>query len=461
MPTDTDLRFERWWMRAAAIFSAVLIVGFFAAEFSGLIRLGEWLANGIAGLPAAVEAVLAHYAALTPAMLLIPLLIGGGVGAAATWFAVPGVHRSRHALIGAGLGALSGQMLTAGLRHCTYAPEAPPGEQIAGFALTALSALALLLPAWTLMRGGTGGAAGTFRSPWTAYLLLAPTLLSLGLFLYLPGIQTAALSLSLRRFPLPQERFVCLGNYAALTADPIYQNSFVTTLAITAAIVAISLTAALGIAVLASQKVRFIAVYRAVLIAPFALSPVVSGVIFLALFREGSSGVLSALLIGLFGGAPNWLRDPSIARWVIVAASVWNILGFNILFYLAGLQNVPRDLLEAAQIDGANRAQRFLRVTLPLLSPYTFFLLIANVTYGFYGVYGAVDALTQGGPPLGAAGQLGGATDMLIYKLYQDAFSPGSPVGLAAAQAVVLFILVAGLTLLQFGRVERRVTYGG
>ncbi|NUQ07149.1 MAG: hypothetical protein HUU31_24930, partial [Anaerolineae bacterium] len=91
MPTDTDLRFERWWMRAAAIFSAVLIVGFFAAEFSGLIRLGEWLANGIAGLPAAVEAVLAHYAALTPAMLLIPLLIGGGVGAAATWFAVPGV----------------------------------------------------------------------------------------------------------------------------------------------------------------------------------------------------------------------------------------------------------------------------------------------------------------------------------------------------------------------------------
>jgi sn-glycerol 3-phosphate transport system permease protein len=125
------------------------------------------------------------------------------------------------------------------------------------------------------------------------------------------------------------------------------------------------------------------------------------------------------------------------------------------------LQNVPKDLLEAASIDGATRIQRFVRITFPLLAPFTFFLMVTNVTYAFYGIYGAVDTLTQGGPPMGPAGQFGGATNVLIYKLYEDAFNPGSPAGLAAAQAVVLFVMVAGFTLLQFRYVERRITYGG
>jgi sn-glycerol 3-phosphate transport system permease protein len=123
------------------------------------------------------------------------------------------------------------------------------------------------------------------------------------------------------------------------------------------------------------------------------------------------------------------------------------------------LQNVPQDLLEAAQIDGANRVQRFFRITFPLLAPFSFFLLVTNVTYSFYGIYGAIDTLTAGGPPLGAAGSLGGATNVLIYKLYEDAFNPGSPAGLAAAQAVILFIIVAGITLLQFRTLESRITY--
>ena len=229
---------------------------------------------------------------------------------------------------------------------------------------------------------------------------------------------------------------------------------------ITVAVVLISLALSLGIAVLASQKIRYAVVYRVILISPFALSPIVTGVLFLALFREGGTGILSFLALQIFGSAPSWLRDPTLARWVIIGASVWNILGFNILFYIAGLQNVPKDLLEAAQIDGATAIQRFARITFPLLSPYTFFLLITNVTYAFYGVYGAIDTLTQGGPPIGAAGQFGGATNVLIYKLYEDGFSPGSPLGLAAAQAVVLFVVVAGLTFLQFQFVERRVTYG-
>jgi sn-glycerol 3-phosphate transport system permease protein len=128
---------------------------------------------------------------------------------------------------------------------------------------------------------------------------------------------------------------------------------------------------------------------------------------------------------------------------------------------VAGLQNVPRDLQEAAAIDGANRVQRFFRIVLPMLAPYTFFLLVTNVTYAFYGIYGAIDMLTQGGPPIGAAGALGGATEMLIYKLYQDGFRPGAPIGSAAAQAVFLFTIVAGLTVLQFRTIERNITYGG
>ncbi|MDZ4769174.1 MAG: sugar ABC transporter permease [Chloroflexota bacterium] len=454
-----DLRFERLWTRAALVLAGTLILFFIISQFEGLLRLPAWIAAGLARIPDAIGVIMAHYAALTPSMLIIPLIVGAAFGALTTALVVPG-RKPRDLAIGALAGAIGGQILTIGLRHCTYAAEAPFGEAIAGGVLTCASALILLAPVWTALRGRVAAAPGIFKAPGLAYALLAPSLAILTIFLYIPTAQMVALSLNLRRFPLPQERFVCLGNYAALASDAIYQTSFITTLAITAAIVAVSLVTALGIAVLASQKVRFIAVYRAFLIWPFALSPVVTGVIFLALFREGTSGILSYALTQMFGDAPSWLRDPNWARAVIVASSVWNILGFNILFYIAGLQNVPKDLLEAAQIDGANVAQRFLRVTVPLLAPYTFFLLITNITYGFYGVYGAVDALTQGGPPLGAGGQFGGATNMLIYKLYEDAFSPGSPVGLAAAQAVVLFALVAGLTLLQFGQVDRKIQYG-
>lgn len=140
-----------------------------------------------------------------------------------------------------------------------------------------------------------------------------------------------------------------------------------------------------------------------------------------------------------------------MAILAVVLASVWKSLGFNILFYIAGLQNVPNDLREAAAIDGANTFQRFWLITVPLLSPITFFLVITNVTYAFFDLFGTIDTMTAGGPV--------GATTTLIYRIYQQGFTEGR-VSYAAAQSVILFLLVIGITYLQFRTTARRVTYG-
>jgi sn-glycerol 3-phosphate transport system permease protein len=371
----------------------------------------------------------------------------------------------RGVLVGALAGAVGSQVLLYPAQHCTYYANAPSVQYRLGLLITVVSSLLVLLPLWTVMFrrrliGGEQGTAGYFRGKLPVYLLLLPNLLMLVAFLYYPGAQVVLMSLKARRFPLPQERFVCLNNYVDLSKDVIYRNSIFATAFITLMLVIITMSIALGVAVLASQKVKGAGVYRTLLIWPFALSPVVTGVIFLAMFREGGAGVINAILDSTLGIEPRWLRDENLSPWVIILASVWNGLGFNILFYIAGLQNIPQDLLEAASIDGANRVERFFRITLPLLSPFTFFLLVNNVIYAFYGIYGVVDAITQGGPPLGPGGVEGGATNVLIYKLYGDAFTAGGSAGSAAAQALILFILVAAMTLLQFRYVESRVTYG-
>jgi len=367
----------------------------------------------------------------------------------------------RGAVWGALVGGVGSQLFAYPLQHCTFAAEAPTAQYRLGLVLTGFGVLVVLVPLWTLLFGGLGrvNTAGYFQSRLTPYLLLAPTLLAMGVFLYYPAVQIITLSTKARRFPLPQERFVCLENYVNLANDQIYRSSITTTAFISLMLVILTMSTALFIAVLASQKVRGAGVYRSLLIWPFALSPVVAGLIFLSMFREGGAGVINYALDSTLGIQPRWLRDADLAPWVVILASVWNGLGFNILFYIAGLQNVPEDLLDAASIDGANRVQRFFRITLPLLSPYNFFLLVANMTYAFYGIYGVVDAITQGGPPLGPAGSQGGATKVLIYKLYEDGFTAGGSAGSAAAQSLILFLLVAGLTILQFRYVENRVTY--
>lgn len=369
--------------------------------------------------------------------------------------------------IGAVAGAIGGQVLLYPLKHCSYDPALESDLQYRmGVVITAFSTLFALVPIWTLMSNRrvqqrTSETVGYFRNRIYPYLLLLPTVFFLFIFLYYPSVQILTQSTKRIRRGNPRQIEYCLQNYIDLSESTVYKNSFSTTLWMTVAIVVITMALALGIAVLASQKIRGANIYRTLLIWPYAISPVVMGVIFLNMFRQGDAGIINWALSGLFDIQPEWLTDKDLAPWLIVGAAVWNALGFNILFYVAGLQNIPPDLLEAAAIDGANRVQRFARITFPLLSPFSFFLLVANVTYSFYNVYAIIDVLTEGGPVLGPAGIDGGATNVLIYEVYQGAFEPNARVGEASAQAVILFLLVAGITLLQFRYVERRVTYGG
>jgi len=262
-------------------------------------------------------------------------------------------------------------------------------------------------------------------------------------------IDNFRLATLLARLGTPRTVFVCVDNFTRLFQEDYYQVVF-NTFVISGGIVVIGLVISLAIAYLAFQEVRGASIYRTLLIWPYAVSPAVAGIIFLVMF-DPVAGVINHLIELLGGTGLEWIKDPWLGRFTIIAASIWKMLGYNVLFYLAGLQNVPKDLLEAAAIDGANAWQRFRRVTLPSLSPITFFLIVTNVTYAFFDIFGTIDFLTKGGPA--------GATEVMIYRIYQLGILRYD-LGKAAAQSIVLFLLVIGLTVLQFRTTGQRVTYG-
>ncbi len=346
------------------------------------------------------------------------------------------------------------------LDFCTFAPDRDPIDAAFGIGLAAAgAALALGLvrsgvQLFTTRRGkvlslGDQQPQGIFRGRLTPLLLLAPTLIILALFLYYPAIETFRLSTLLARLGAPRTVFVCVDNFTRLFHQSYYQI-LLNTAVISTGIVVIGLVLALAIAYLAFQPVRGIGIYRTLLIWPYAVSPPVAGIIFFVMF-DPIAGVINHLIALLGGTGLDWLRDPWLARVAVIVASVWKMLGYNILFYLAGLQNIPKDLIEAAAIDGANAWQRFRKVIIPGLSPITFFLIITNITYAFFDIFGTIDFLTKGGPA--------GATKVMIYEIYELGILEND-LGKAAAQSIVLFLLVIGLTILQFKTTGRRVTYG-
>ncbi|HIC89586.1 MAG TPA: sugar ABC transporter permease, partial [Anaerolineae bacterium] len=244
--------------------------------------------------------------------------------------------------------------------------------------------------------------------------------------------------------------YVGLENYGELLTSSDYQHSVVVSLAFSFGVTLLGMAISLAIALLANQKVTGARIYRMALIWPYALSPAVSGAIWLFLFNP-TAGVVNYFTSTLFGVKPDWVTVGPLALFMVTAAAVWNQLGYNIVFFLAGLQNLPGDILEAAEVDGANAWHKFWKVTLPLLSPIAFFLLVMNLIYSFFGTFGMVDVMTKGGPA--------DATNILIYNLYKDAFQNYKS-GFAAAQSVILLLIVTGLTLLQFRTTGRRVHYG-
>jgi sn-glycerol 3-phosphate transport system permease protein len=287
-----------------------------------------------------------------------------------------------------------------------------------------------------------------FRSAWLPYALLAPQIAITIVFFFWPAFQAAWFSFQLQdAFGLKTE-FVGLRNFVELFQDPRYLESFKITALFSVLVAVCGIAVSLVLATMADRVLRGALGYKTFLIWPYAVAPAVAGVLWAFLFAP-SVGIVTFALRQI-GIDWNWVLRGDQAMTLVVIASVWRQISYNFLFFLAGLQSVPKSLIEAAAIDGAGPTRRFWTVVFPLLTPTTFFLLVVNMVYAFFDTFGVIDATTQGGPA--------GATQILVYKVYHDGVK-SADLGGSSAQSVVLMIIVIVLTVLQFRFVERKVHY--
>jgi sn-glycerol 3-phosphate transport system permease protein len=287
-----------------------------------------------------------------------------------------------------------------------------------------------------------------FKSWWLPWALVAPQMAIILVFFFWPAGQALYFSLQQQDAFGTSTQFVGLENFRALFADDTYLASFRTTAIFSVAVAALGLSSSLLLAVMADRVVKASRFYKTLLIWPYAVAPAVAGVLWLFMFAP-SIGVVSYALNAL--GVPwNHLLDGTDAMILIVLAAVWKQISYNFLFFLAGLQSIPKSLIEAAAIDGAGPWRRFWTVQFPLLTPTTFFLLVINIIYVFIDTFAIIDAATGGGP--------GKDTAILVYKVYFDGFK-ALDLGSSAAQSVVLMTILVALTVVQFRYVERRVHY--
>ncbi|KTT43989.1 glycerol-3-phosphate transporter permease [Pseudomonas oryzihabitans] len=287
-----------------------------------------------------------------------------------------------------------------------------------------------------------------FPSGWLPYALLAPQLAITAVFFLWPAGKTLWYSLqSLDPFGLSSQ-FVGLDNFQQLFHDPLYLASFWTTLKFSALVAGCGLLVSLVFAALVDLVARGSRIYQTLLLLPYAVAPAVAAVLWMFLFNPGLGLITVAL--EHYGYAWNQAQNPGQAMFLVVLASVWKQISYNFLFFFAALQSIPRSLMEAAAIDGAGPVRRFLQISLPLIAPVSFFLLVVNLIYAFFDTFPVIDAATGGGPVQ--------ATTTLIYKIYREGYT-GLDLSASAAQSVVLMLLVIGLTVVQFRYVERRVRY--
>ena len=287
-----------------------------------------------------------------------------------------------------------------------------------------------------------------YSNRWLPYALLAPQLLVTLIFFYWPAAQAVRQSFMLEDAFGLSSNFIWLENYEALLTDPSYYRTLGTTLVFSAAVTITSLSLALLLAVMADAEIKGATGYRTFLIWPYAVAPAVAGVLWIFML-DPSLGMIARGLQS-FGLDWNPRLNGTHALTQVVLASAWKQVSYNFLFFLAGLQAIPKSVIEAAAIDGARAWRRFWTITFPLLSPTTFFLIVVNIVYAFFETFGTIDTMTQGGPAK--------ATETLVYKVYSDG-RLGGDLGGSAAQSVILMLIVIGLTAVQFRYVERKVTY--
>jgi sn-glycerol 3-phosphate transport system permease protein len=281
------------------------------------------------------------------------------------------------------------------------------------------------------------------------YLLVAPQLAITLVFFYWPASQALRQSM-LREDPFGlSSKFVWFDNFKKVLSDPNYLNSIQVTAIFSVSVAAVAMGTALLLAVMAEKVVRSRNLYRTLMIWPYAVAPAIAGMLWLFLFNPS----IGSLAYGLRWLGINWdpLLDGEQAMALVVAAASWKQISYNFLFFVAGLQAIPKTLIEAAAIDGAGENKRFWTIVFPLLAPTTFFLLVVNTVYAFFDTFGIIHAVTGGGP--------GKATETLVYKVYNDGFV-NLILGDSAAQSVILMVIVIALTAIQFRYVEKKVHYG-
>ena len=287
-----------------------------------------------------------------------------------------------------------------------------------------------------------------FKSWWLPWALIAPQMAIILVFFFWPAAQALYYSVQQQDAFGTNVVFVGAQNFKALWADDTYLASFKTTAVFSFWVALLGLSLSLMLAVMADRVVKASRLYKTLLVWPYAVAPAVAGVLWLFMFAP-SIGVVSYGLRAI-GIDWNHLLNGTHAMILIVFAAVWKQISYNFLFFLAGLQSIPKSLIEAAAIDGAGPWRRFWTVQFPLLTPTTFFLLVINIIYVFIDTFAIIDAATSGGP--------GKDTAILVYKVYFDGFK-ALDLGGSAAQSVVLMVILVALTVVQFRYVEKRVHY--
>ncbi|MDQ7843026.1 MAG: sn-glycerol-3-phosphate ABC transporter permease UgpA [Armatimonadota bacterium] len=280
------------------------------------------------------------------------------------------------------------------------------------------------------------------------YLLVAPQLVVVLVFFYWPAVQAVVQSV-LRQDPFGlHTAFVGLDNFRTVLTDPFYLNALRVTAVFSAAVILLAMSSGLLLAATADKQIRGAGLYKTLLIWPYAVAPAVAAALWLFIFHP-TIGMLGRALIRR--GLPwDFTLNGTHAMVLVILAGAWKQVSYNFLFFLAGLQSIPRSLVEAAAVDGAGSRQRFWKIIFPLLSPTTFFLLVVNLIYAFFDTFGVIHSLTRGGP--------GKATETLIYKVYTDGVI-NLDLGGSSAQSVILLLVVITLTALQFRYLERKVYY--